>query len=139
MPGPRSSSGSLAGMPPAGSRDALSVGRNLTFLVEESNGAGRYARELARAMLDVEPDTRITAFVGSTAPARPFAAEIGDRVELVRFPVRGTGVPPWHLLAQLGALPVLAARRKLDVIHGLANLVPPVSPAVPTVVTLLRS
>jgi glycosyltransferase involved in cell wall biosynthesis len=124
-------------MPPAGSRDALSVGLNLTFLVEESGGAGRYARELARAILDVEPDTRITAFVGSTAPARPFAAEIAERVELVRFPVRGTGVPPWHLLAQLGALPVLAARRNLDVIHGLANLVPPLSPAVPTVVTIL--
>jgi glycosyltransferase involved in cell wall biosynthesis len=49
----------------------------------------------------------------------------------------GNGLPPWHLLAQMGALPVMAARRKLDVVHGLANLVPPVSPAVPTVVTLL--
>jgi glycosyltransferase involved in cell wall biosynthesis len=118
-------------------RDALSIGLNLTFLVEESGGAGRYARELVRAMLAVEPKTRITAFVGSTAPSRPFDAEIAERVELVRFPVRGTGLPPWHLLAQMGALPVIAARRNLDVIHGMANLVPPLSPAVPTVVTLL--
>jgi alpha-1,3-rhamnosyl/mannosyltransferase len=88
-------------------------------------------------MLEVEPDTRITAFVGATAPPRPFEPDIASRVELVRFPVRGTGMPPWHLLAQMGALPVMAARRKLDLIHGLANLVPPVSPAVPTVVTLL--
>ena len=124
-------------MPRAGPREALSIGLNLTFLVEESGGAGRYARELVRAMLAVEPETRITAFVGSTAPLSPFDAEIAERVDLIRFPVRGTGLPPWHLVAQMGALPVMAARRKLDVIHGPANLVPPVSPAVPTVVTLL--
>jgi glycosyltransferase involved in cell wall biosynthesis len=124
-------------VPPSGVRDALSIGLNLTFLVEESGGAGRYARELVRAMLQVEPDAQITAFVGATAPSRPFDSEVADRVEVVRFPLRGTGLPPWHLLAQMGALPVMAARRKLDVVHGLANLVPPVSPVVPTVVTLL--
>jgi alpha-1,3-rhamnosyl/mannosyltransferase len=124
-------------MPLGGPRNALSIGLNLTFLVDEAGGAGRYARELVRAVLEVEPDTRVTAFVGATAPSRPFDEEIADRVELVRFPVRGTGMPPWHLLAQMGALPIMAAQRKLDVIHGLANLVPPVSPAVPTVVTLL--
>jgi glycosyltransferase involved in cell wall biosynthesis len=115
----------------------LSIGVNLTFLAEESGGAGRYARELVRAMLGVDPETRITAFVGSAAPSCPFDAEIAERVELVRFPVPGTGFPPWHLVAQMGALPLIAARRSLDVIHGLANLVPPLSPAVPTVVTLL--
>jgi glycosyltransferase involved in cell wall biosynthesis len=124
-------------MPRPGVRDALSVGLNLTFLVEKSGGAGRYARELVRAMLEIEPETRITAFVGSTAPSCPFDAEIAERVELVRFPMRGTGLPPWHLVAQFGALPVIAARRNLDLIHGLANLVPPLSPAAPTVVTLL--
>jgi glycosyltransferase involved in cell wall biosynthesis len=123
-------------VPPPGVRDPLAIGLNLTFLVEESGGAGRYARELVRAMLSVEPDTQITAFLGATAPSRLFDSEV-DRVEVVRFPVRGTGLPPWHLLAQMGALPVMAARRKLDVVHGLANLIPPVSPAVPTVVTLL--
>jgi glycosyltransferase involved in cell wall biosynthesis len=123
--------------PPSSVGDALSIGLNLTFLVEESGGAGRYARELVRAILEVEPDTRITAFVGATAPSRPFDSDLTDRVELVRFPVPGTGLPPWHLLAQMGALPVMAARRKLDIVHGLANLIPPVSPAVPTVVTLL--
>jgi glycosyltransferase involved in cell wall biosynthesis len=88
-------------------------------------------------VLNVEPETRITAFVGSTAPPCPFDAEIAERVEVVRFPMRGTGVPPWHLAAQMGALPVIAARRHLDVVHGLANLIPPLSPAVPTIVTLL--
>ncbi len=124
-------------VPRPGVRDALSIGLNLTFLVEESGGAGRYARELVRAILDVEPETRITAFVGSTAPSPPFDAEIAERIELVRFPMQGTGFPPWHLVGQMGALPVIAARRNLDLIHGLANLVPPLSPAVPTVVTLL--
>jgi alpha-1,3-rhamnosyl/mannosyltransferase len=124
-------------MPRPGIRDGLSIGLNLTFLLEESGGTGRYARELVRAMLGVEPETRITAFVGSTAPPCPFDAEIAERVELVRFPMRGTGLPPWHLVAQMAALPVIAARRNLDLIHGLANIVPPLSPAVPTVVTLL--
>jgi glycosyltransferase involved in cell wall biosynthesis len=124
-------------VPSSGVRDALSIGLNLTFLVEESGGAGRYARELVRAMLEVEPDTEVTAFVGATAPSRPFHSEVADRVEVVRFPVRGTGLPPWHLVAQMGALPVMATRRKLDLVHGLANLVPPVSPTMPTVVTLL--
>ena len=118
-------------------RGALSIGLNLTFLVEESGGAGRYARELVRAMLTVDPDIRITAFVASTAPRPPFDPEIAERVELVRFPLPGTGMPPWHLAAQLVALPVIASTRRLDVVHGLANLVPPLSPAVPTVVTLL--
>jgi glycosyltransferase involved in cell wall biosynthesis len=120
-----------------GGRDALSIGLNLTFLVEESGGAGRYARELVRALLAVEPETHITAFVGATAPSPPFGGEIAERVDIVRFPMPGTGLPPWHLVAQLGALPVMAARRNLDLIHGLANIVPPVSPATPTVVTLL--
>jgi glycosyltransferase involved in cell wall biosynthesis len=120
-----------------GERDALSIGLNLTFLVEDSGGAGRYARELVRALLAVEPETQITAFLGATAPSPPFGSEIAERVEVVRFPMRGTGFPPWHLVAQLGALPVIAARRNLDLIHGLANIVPPVSPATPTVVTLL--
>ena len=122
---------------PPSVRDPLSVGLNLTFLVEDSGGAGRYARELVRAMLEVEPCTRITAFVGATAPSPPFDPEVADRLEIVRFPMRGTGLPPWHLLAQMAALPVIAARRKLDVVHGLANLVPPISPTVPTVVTVL--
>jgi glycosyltransferase involved in cell wall biosynthesis len=124
-------------VPRRGARDALSIGLNLTFLVEESGGAGRYARELVRAMLELEPETRITAFVGATAPAPPFDDDVVAAIDVVRFPMRGTGLPPWHLLAQLGALPAIAARRKLDVVHGPANLVPPVSPAVPTVVTVL--
>jgi glycosyltransferase involved in cell wall biosynthesis len=120
-----------------GDRDALSIGLNLTFLVEDSGGAGRYARELVRAVLAVEPETQITAFVGATAPSPPFGGEIAERLEVVRFPMRGTGLPPWHLVAQMGALPVMAARRSLDLIHGLANIVPPISPVTPTVVTLL--
>jgi alpha-1,3-rhamnosyl/mannosyltransferase len=43
---------------------------------------------------------------------------------------------PLHLAAQFGAIPLLAARRGLDVLHGPAYLVPPVSP-VPTVATML--
>ena len=47
----------------------LRVGLNLVYLVEGSGGAGTYARELIPALLAVEPATRITAFVGRSAPA----------------------------------------------------------------------
>jgi glycosyltransferase involved in cell wall biosynthesis len=123
-------------MPRGGAQKPLSIALNLTFLVEESAGAGRYARELVRAILRVEPETCITAFVGSKAPRCPWGIDIADRIEVIRFPVPGTGFPPWHLVAQMGALPAMAARRRVDVIHGLANLVPPLS-LTPTVVTIL--
>ena len=119
-----------------GADKPLSIGLNMTFLVEDSAGAGRYARELVRAILRVEPETRMTAFLGSTAPRCPWGADIAKRVDVVRFPIPGRGFPPWHLIAQMGALPVIAALRRLDVVHGLANFIPPLS-RTPTVVTIL--
>jgi glycosyltransferase involved in cell wall biosynthesis len=87
-------------------------------------------------MLEVEPRTRITAFVGTTVPRDILEAPWADEVDWVKFPV-----PPVGAVRQLGvqfaAMPAIALRRRLDVVHGLANLVPPLAPRVATVATLL--
>ena len=119
----------------------LRVGLNLVYLVEGSGGSGTYARELIPGLLRVEPETRITAFVGRSAPIglrrTPWASEI----EWVTLPVNYDYGRPWNPMlvgaAQWGAVPWGAARRRLDVVHGLANVVPIVAPRVARVVTLL--
>jgi glycosyltransferase involved in cell wall biosynthesis len=115
---------------------ALRVGLNLTYLVEDSGGSGRYARELIAAMLQLEPATEITAWVGSTAPASLFEEPWAQEVRWEHLPVPGIGTP-WHLFYELGAIGLAARRRRLDVIHGLANLVPVSSPGVASLVTIL--
>jgi glycosyltransferase involved in cell wall biosynthesis len=119
----------------------LRIALNLVYLVEGSGGTGTYARELIPALLAVEPGTRITAFVGRTAPAEVLRAPWASEVEWVTFPVEYDHTGPWNSLlvgaAQWGALPWAAARRRLDVVHGLANIVPIVAPRVASVVTLL--
>jgi glycosyltransferase involved in cell wall biosynthesis len=114
----------------------LHVGMNLLYLVEDSGGAGRYARELIRALLEVEPQTRITAWVGNTAPTSLREEPWYGEVDWVRLPVPGVG-PPWHLAHQLAGMSVGARRRRIDVVHGLANIVPPLHPGVATVATIL--
>jgi glycosyltransferase involved in cell wall biosynthesis len=114
----------------------LAVGINAFFLNREAGGSGSYARELMRSMLEVEPQTRITAFVGTTVPRDILEAPWAAEVEWVRFPVAPVGAVR-QLGVQFAAIPAIAARRRLDVVHGLANLVPPLAPRVVTVATLL--
>jgi glycosyltransferase involved in cell wall biosynthesis len=118
----------------------LSVGLNLVYLHEDSGGSGTYARELIRGMLAVEPDTRITAFASTAAPPSLLDADWARPVEWVRFPFEESGGHVWTgpltMASQWAAIPAIAARRRLDVVHGLANVAPPVS-RTPTVVTLL--
>jgi glycosyltransferase involved in cell wall biosynthesis len=105
------------------------------FLTDAAGGAGRYAFELAPALLEAEPDMQLAAFVNRDAPAalrvQPWASE----VEWVELPVRFSNRT--HLLGQAGALPFAARRRRLDVLHSLANGGPPVTPGVPRIVTML--
>lgn len=120
----------------------LSVGLNLVYLVRDSGGAGRYARELIRAMLDVEPATRITAFVSTELPRDVLEEDWAPAVDFVRLPVTVTHGPPWNMgsvmRAQWGAVPLHARRRRLDVVHGLANVAPLAGPKhMARVVTLL--
>jgi len=120
---------------------SLRIGLNLVFLVEESGGAGRYARELIRALRTVEPDLHLTAFVSSELPDDVRRADWAQGIDFVRFPITVTHGPPGNVLftmgAQWGAIPWIAARRGLHVVHGLANITPLFAPRVATVVTLL--
>lgn len=114
----------------------LKVGLNLVYLVEDSGGSGTYARELIRALLELDVALEVTAWVGSTAPPQllrePWAAEL----RWIRVPTPGVG-KPWHLWHELAGIGIDATRRGLDVVHGLANLVPLVHPGVASVVTIL--
>jgi glycosyltransferase involved in cell wall biosynthesis len=123
------------------SPEPLRVGLNLVFLVEDSGGAGRYARELIRSLRVVEPDIQLTAFISSELPADVREADWADGIEFVRFPITVTHGPPGNIAltmgAQWGAIPLLARRRRLHVVHGLANIAPLLAPGVATVVTVL--
>ena len=81
------------------------------------------------------------AFVGRSAPADVVGAPWASEVEWVTFPLEYGYESPWNPLrvgaAQWLALPWMAARRRLDVVHGLANIVPIVRRASLRVVTLL--
>jgi glycosyltransferase involved in cell wall biosynthesis len=119
----------------------LRVGLNLVYLVRDSGGAGTYARELLRALLEEEPETSVMAFVSSEVPADVLETPWPGAVDFVRLPVKVTHGPPGAfalaVAAQWGAIPLLAARRRLDVVHGLANVTPLMSPRVATLVTML--
>jgi glycosyltransferase involved in cell wall biosynthesis len=125
----------------AGARRPLRVGLNLVYLVRDSGGAGTYARELLRGLLEEEPATEVTAFVSSEVPADFVESPWPGAVEFVTLPVKVTHGPrgafALAVAAQWGAIPLLAGRRGLHVVHGLANVTPLMSPRAATVVTLL--
>jgi glycosyltransferase involved in cell wall biosynthesis len=114
----------------------LRVGLNFIFLQQASGGVGRYARELPGALLAVEPNTEIHVFVSRDAPADLREEPWAQAVRWVRCPV-GLRDQRAHLLFQFSALPVLAALRRLDVLHSLANLGPGITPLLASVVSLL--
>ena len=113
----------------------MNIGLNLMFLVDEAGGAGRYAHELVPALLEVEPALRLTIFVNRDAPVGLIAADWANAVEWVRLPTRFSNRT--HLPGQAFVLPVVAARRRLDVVHSLANGGPPFTLGSKRVVTLL--
>jgi glycosyltransferase involved in cell wall biosynthesis len=120
----------------------LRVGLNLMYLNERAGGAGTYARELMRAMIEADPGLALTAFVSSEAPAWTRATDgFASEVDWIRFPLTITHGPPWNMANTMAAqwigVPWRAARRRLDVVHGLANIAPIVAPRVATVVTVL--
>lgn len=101
----------------------LRVGLNLIFLGERAGGAGRYARELPGALLEVEPATEIELFVSRDAPASLREEPWAKDVRLTTLPIHLSG-PPTHVPAEYLALPALAAARRLDVLHSPANTGP---------------
>ncbi|MGH2763023.1 MAG: glycosyltransferase family 4 protein [Thermoleophilaceae bacterium] len=117
----------------------LRVGLNLAYLVRRSGGAGTYARELIPELLDA--GVRITAFVSRELDPDDRGARWADEIDWVELPLTVTHGPPWNSLRSMRSqwltAPRIAARRRLDVVHGLANVAPLVAPGVATVVTLL--
>lgn len=113
----------------------MKVGLNLMFLVDAAGGAGRYASELVPALLGADAALALTVFVNRDAPPSLFRAAWASDVEWVRLPTRFSSRT--HLAGQALALPPIAARRRLDVVHSLANGGPPVTLRVRRVVTLL--
>lgn len=110
----------------------MRVGLNLTFLTEDSGGSATYARGLVEGLPRVAPGMELTVWVGRDAPAPDWLAG----AEVIRLPVVGVGGVA-HYAWDLGAMVVQARRRRLDVLHGLAYLAPPVHPGLPVVVTIL--
>jgi glycosyltransferase involved in cell wall biosynthesis len=111
------------------------VGLNLMFLVDAAGGAGRYAFELVPALLEAAPDLELTLFVNRDSPAALRHQTWAGDIECVELPVRFSNRT--HLLGQAAGLPVLARRRRLDLLHSLANGGPPITPGVARVVTML--
>lgn len=116
-------------------RNGLAVGLNLGFMTGQDGGVGRYVQELLPALLEFDPGLHIAAFVGHRAPRELFTAPWSDEVEWVRLPAR-TDRGTWAAAAQMAAVPILARRRGLDVIHGPANIGAPPTPGISRVVSL---
>ncbi len=114
----------------------LHAGLNLAYLVEDSGGSGTYARELMPALMRVQPDLRLTAWVGATAPDLRATEPWAEQVTWIRLPVPGHGTP-WHLWYELCGIGLDARRRGIDVVHGPAYLAPAIHPRVAMVATLL--
>jgi len=98
------------------------IGLNLLFLVpDETGGMEVYARHLIEALVKQRPDLDFTAFINRNA-----AAQRGPWNELmpsVTVPVNSRNRTAW-VLADQSLLPLAAARRRVDLLHSLANLAP---------------
>jgi glycosyltransferase involved in cell wall biosynthesis len=94
----------------------LKVGLNLLYLVRGAGGAGTYARELIPALLEVEPEIELTAFVTHRVPDE----DLVEGVEWVRYDVEPASRRA--LWTQQVELPREASRRGLDLVHSPANI-----------------
>ena len=98
------------------------VGLNLLFLVpDETGGMEVYARHLIEELARRRQDLRFTVFINRNA-----AAQRGPWNELmpsVTVPVDSRNRQAW-VLADQSLLPAMAARRRIDLLHSVANLGP---------------
>jgi glycosyltransferase involved in cell wall biosynthesis len=112
----------------------LKVGINMLFLGEGAGGVGRYAAEIAGALAE-RGDVELTLFTSRDEPldlrSRPWAA----RARFTQLPVTRSS-RAGYLAATFGAVPALAAARRLDVLHSPANVGPVFCPGVACVITV---
>ncbi len=118
----------------------MRIGVNLLFWEPRSGGMGRYARELLSTMVTVDPSVRITAFHGLEMPVDVRSSPWAQEIDWVELPITVTHGPPGNgihaMAAQWGVMAWQAERRRLNVLHGLANMAPLLTARVATVVTL---
>ena len=99
----------------------MHVGLNLIFLVpREMSGLETYARQLTLALLQEEPDLRVTGFVNREGSADE---TWGRLIPTVTVPVYGRRRSSWVRGEQL-LLPRLAREAGVEVLHSLASTAP---------------
>jgi glycosyltransferase involved in cell wall biosynthesis len=99
------------------------VGLNLVYLVPgETGGMETYARELVEALVAVDPELRLTAFVNREAhEARD--GPWGELIPAVTLPVRARNRAQW-VRGEQELLPRLASRAGVDLVHSLGSTAP---------------
>ena len=98
------------------------IGLNLLFLVpDETGGMEVYARHLIQSLVRQRPDLDFTAFINRNAAAR--RGPWNELVPSVTVPVNSRNRAAW-VLADQSLLPLAAARKRVDLLHSLANLAP---------------
>ena len=107
---------------PAGSQSALSVGLNLVYLVPgETGGMEVYARELVKAMRELDAPPKLTAFVSREAAAARL--DWLDGLPVVNVGVAARRRTEW-VRGEQQLLPRLARKAGVEVLHSLASTAP---------------
>jgi glycosyltransferase involved in cell wall biosynthesis len=105
----------------------MHVGINLLYLLPgETGGRETYARELITAMIDCEPNLRLTAFVNRDARSW-VGDELGDRASTVVLPISARRRAQWAL-GELASVVIAARRARVELLHSMANFAPPWGP-----------
>jgi glycosyltransferase involved in cell wall biosynthesis len=99
------------------------IGLNLIFLVpDETGGMEVYARHLIEELVGQRPaGMDFTAFINKNAAAQ--RGPWNELVPSVTVPVNSRNRPAW-VLADQSLVPAAAARKRVDMLHSLANLAP---------------
>ena len=101
----------------------LHAGLDLLFLVPgETGGRETYAVELIRALAALGADLHLTAFVNQELKEAP-GFEFDERVSVVPVKVHSRRRSSWAL-GETVLVPAAATRRRIDLMHGLANFGP---------------
>ncbi len=105
-------------------RQGLHIGLNLVFLVPgETGGMEVAARELIGPLLEeAPPGYRFTAFINREAAAAN-DGPWGELLPAVTVPAKARNRVQW-VLGEQTALPLLARRGRVDLLHSLASTAP---------------